>query len=83
MKYMFIADHREQYPVGLMCRVLGVSRSGYYAWRNREPGPRQQENKALLEQIRSIFKCSRETYGSPRIQAELKAQGITCSRGRV
>jgi transposase InsO family protein len=83
MKYTFIATHQEQYSVRLMCRVLDVSRSGYYAWRKREPSQRERENKVLLEQIRGIFKCSRETYGSPRIQAELNAQGIACSRGRV
>jgi len=83
MKYAFIASQQGQYPVQLMCRVVGVSSSGYYAWCKRKPSQRTQENKALLEQIRTVFKCSRETYGSPRIQAELNAQGITCSRGRV
>jgi putative transposase len=83
MKFAFIASQQGQYSVGLMCRVLGVSSSGYYAWRKREPSRREQENKVLMEQIRNIFTCSRETYGSPRIQAELNARGLTCSRGRV
>ena len=83
MKYAFMADQQEQYPVRLMCRVLGVSSSGYYAWRKRGPSQRARENAALLDQIRAIFKRSRETYGSPRIQAELNAQGIACSRGRI
>jgi len=83
MKFAFIAAQQKNYPIRLMCRVLGVSSSGYYAWRKREPSQRERENKVLLEQIRAIFKCSRETYGSPRIQAELNAQGIACSRGRV
>lgn len=83
MKFAFIASQQGQYSVGLMCRVLGVSSSGYYAWRKREPSRREQENKVLMEQIRNIFTCSRETYGSPRIQAELNARGLTCSRGRL
>lgn len=83
MKFAFIASQQGQYSVGLMGRVLGVSSSGYYAWRKREPSRREQENKVLMEQIRNIFTCSRETYGSPRIQAELNARGLTCSRGRV
>lgn len=83
MKFAFIASQQGQYAVGLMCRVLGVSSSGYYAWRKREPSRRKQENKVLLEEIQHIFTGSRETYGSPRIQAELNAQGMDCSRGRV
>lgn len=83
MKYAFIEAQQEQYPVRLMCRVLDVSSSGYYAWRKRGPSQRERANETLLDQIRAIFKHSRETYGSPRIQAELKAQGIGCSRGRI
>ena len=71
MKYAFMADQQTQYPIRLMSRVLGVSSSGYYAWRKREPSQRERANRALLEQIRAIFKRSRATYGSPRIQAEL------------
>ncbi len=66
-----------------MCQVLGVSRSGYYAWRDRPPSPRAQTNAALLTRIRLVHAQSRQTYGSPRIHAELRAQGIPCSRHRV
>jgi putative transposase len=63
--------------------MLGVARSGYYKYRNKQPGKRQKENEALLTTIRAIYKMSRQTYGSPRIHAELKMQGFQCSRPRV
>jgi putative transposase len=66
-----------------MCRVLGVSRSGYYAWQARQPSPRRQANVVLLEQIRQVHTASRQTYGAPRIQAALRQSGIFCSRKRV
>lgn len=83
MKFAFIAGQRGQYPIGLMCRVLGVSSSGYYAWRKRGTSQRKQANDTLLAQIRTVLEDSRQTYGSPRIQAELQARGIACSRSRV
>lgn len=67
-----------------MCRVLGVSRSGFYAWCCRTPSSRWRANQQLGALIRSIHARSRETYGSPRIQAELRlAHGINCGRNRV
>lgn len=83
MKFAFIARQSEQYPVRLLCRVLGVSSSGYYAWRTRGVSQRQQENGALLAQIRAVLEASRHTYGSPRIHAELQARSVACSRSRV
>lgn len=83
MKYQFVADHRDQYPVKLMCQVLEVARSGYYAWRNRPLSARKMADRLLLRQIKAIFAQSRETYGSQRIQAELAEQGIRCGRKRV
>jgi transposase InsO family protein len=83
MKYKFIEAHREEFAVKLMCRVLKVSRSGYYDWRKRKPSAQDRANAKLLEAIRRIFKRSRKTYGSPRIHAELKAQGKTCGKNRV
>lgn len=78
--------HRHEFTVALMCRVLRVSRSGYYAWCRRSAlgsGARQQQDQQLTEQIRTIHEQSRGTYGSPRIHAELQAQGIRCSEKRV
>ena len=66
-----------------MARLLGVSRGGYYKYCCKEPSKWQKENELLLQTIRAIFKMSRQTYGSPRIHAELKAQGFSCSRVRV
>lgn len=83
MKFRFIAEHREEFEITVMCRVLGVSRSGYYAWRNRPVSPRKMANDKLLEQIKEIYEKSGQTYGSPRVHAELVAQGIKCSLNRV
>ena len=75
--------HRAQYPVATMCRVLGVSRSGYYAWRERPPSERARADAALFERIKDIHEGSRATYGSPRIHAELRADGIRVGRKRA
>ena len=64
-------SHEGEYDVKAMCRVLGVSRSGYYAWRKRAESPRAQANERLLVQIRAEYRVSRKTYGSPRIHAAL------------
>ena len=66
-----------------MCRVLGVSPSGYYAWTNRPPSHRTVENKRLLGRMREIHTFSRETYGQPRIYAELRDDGWQVNHKRV
>jgi len=83
MRYVFIRDHRGAFPVGLMCRTLGVGSSGFYAWLKRSESPRNQENRRLLMEIKVVHEKSRKTYGSPRIHAELNENGHTCSRHRV
>lgn len=83
MSYAFIAAHAGAYPVRRMCEVLKVSSSGYYDWLKREPSQRQQANDALLVAIRREFEASRRTYGSPRVHAALKQQGLGVSRNRV
>lgn len=83
MRFQFIDDHRDEYPITLMCRVLAVSRGGYYAWRERPPSAREMANKQLLEEIRAVHKQSRERYGSPRIYEALLQLEIRCSRKRV
>lgn len=67
----------------MMCKVLGVSKSGYYAWLKRKPSKRSVENKKLMEYICKIHKRSKGTYGSPRITEELKANYMNVSRPRV
>jgi len=75
--------HESEFGVEQMCRVLGVNRSGYYAWRSRPDSRRAQANQRLLVQIREEYQLSRKTYGSPRIHAALRRNGVTCTRKRV
>jgi transposase InsO family protein len=83
MKFAFIDQHREQYPVRLMCKVLEVSHSGYYAWRIRPVSQREMANQKLTQEIKTVFEASRKTYGSPRIYQRLKSRGFACSENRV
>ena len=76
-------NHRSEFSVKKMCRVLVVSRSGYYIWGKHRKSDRQREDEHLLVYIRDAFEKGRGTYGSPRVTAELQANGIECSRKRV
>lgn len=76
-------EHETRFTVGGMARVLGVSRSGYYAWRARRVSGRERANQRLLSRIRTIHQESRETYGSPRVYHTLRAAGVRCGRHRV
>ena len=78
MKYRFIDEHRIQWPVRLMCRVLQVSPGGYYGWRDRPASARQQRREALAGEIRAIHREVKQRYGSPRMHAELLARGRSC-----
>jgi putative transposase len=81
---MFIEAEKANYPISLMCRMLGVSRSGYNAWRRRPPSDRQLSYAWLLERIRQIHSANRGVYGAPRVHAELRlAHGIRVGRKRV
>jgi putative transposase len=81
--FRLIDAEKASYPVSLLCRVLKVSRSGYYDWKNRSSSKRDRENAALTEQIREVHERSRGIYGYPRVHAELRALGVRCSRKRV
>jgi putative transposase len=83
MKYQFMAEYQQEYPITTMCRVLEVSVSGYYAWRKRTPSLHSREDAQLAEQVKKAFQDNRCVYGSPRVHAELHAQGIHCARKRV
>ena len=83
MKYVFIADHQNEFPVLRMCQVLNVSVSGYYAWRKREPSQRKREDEHGGKLIEDAYQNNRQVYGSPRVHAELKEQGVHCGRKRV
>src|SRR5258708_4944235 len=80
MKYQFIEQHKHTFPVVVMCRVLGVSESGYDAWRKRPECSRKREDARLSTHMQQVFTTCRGVYGSPRIHAELKEQGWRCSR---
>ena len=75
--------NQADFNVRTMCRVLKVSASGYYAWRDRAPSLRRIANAVLMERIREIHRESGESYGMPRVRAELLEQGHCASRKRV
>ena len=78
-----MSAHQAFYPVKTMCRVLEISTSGYYAWRQRQPSQRTQADQKLSERIREIHQNSKGTYGAPRIHAELADTGVRVGRKRV
>jgi putative transposase len=79
----FISQEKAYHAVTRLCRVLGVSASGYYAWCGRNPSARALADAALTTRIQAIHTASRQTYGTPRIHAELVATGTRCGRKRV
>jgi putative transposase len=81
--FRFVEQEKATFPVAAICCVLGVSASGYWAWSKRGPSARELADAALSVAIREAHQRSRDTYGSPRVHAELRAQGIRCSRKRV
>jgi putative transposase len=83
MRFQFITDHRDEFPIVLMCQVLEVSPSGYYAWCKRPPSAREMANQELYEKIEAVYKENNEVYGSPRIYHALRKQGVACSENRV
>jgi transposase InsO family protein len=83
VKFRFVHAYRETFRVGMMCRVLKVSRSGSYAWRLRQPSLREKDDRALAGRIREVHAASRETYGAPRIHAALRTEGTRVGRKRI
>jgi putative transposase len=83
MTYRFIQRQEQAHSVERMCMLLSISRSSYYAWQKRKPSQRELENQALIEHIRRIHKMSRKTYGSPRVHAQLRKQGLSYGRKRI
>lgn len=83
MRFAFIQAEKANYPVTLMCRVLGVSRSGFYAWCRRAESARAREDRRVLVAIEASHAASRGTYGSPRVHRDLRAAGETVGRHRV
>ncbi len=83
MKYQFIEQHKHEFPIVVMCNVLGVSESGFYAWRKRPTCRRKQEDAQLRQEIRQVFHTHQGRYGSPRIRRDLADQGRQISGKRV
>jgi putative transposase len=83
MKYQFIEEHKHEFPIVVMCGVLAVSESGFYAWRKRPTCRRKQEDAHLTQEIRQVFEVHQMRYGAPRIHRDLHDEGISCSRKRV
>jgi putative transposase len=83
MRFRLIEDHRDVWPVRVMCDALSVSPSGFYAWRSRPESPGKVANRELLVDIQRVHAQHRERYGAPRIHAELRAEGHAVSRKRV
>jgi hypothetical protein len=81
--YTLIAANQAELPVATMCNVLNVSKSGYYDWHERAPSKRMLANAKLLDQIKQAHALSDETYGMPRIRAELADAGVIASRKRI
>ena len=83
MRFELIDRAKKDFPVQRLCQVLGVSQSGYFAWRARPPSRRQREDLVLLAHVRSAFALSNGTYGSPRMACELRDQGLAVGRRRT
>ena len=83
MKYACVDRRRDRYPVRMMCRLLRVSTSGYYAWRTRPESSRTKSDRRLMTEVRRAHQDSKGVYGSPRVQAELVANGIRVGRHKV
>ena len=80
---MFMKKHQEQYSAARMARLLGVSRSGFYAWKERKISKRGEEERILTDKIKQIFEDNKKRYGSPRVWEDLKDIGWRVSRKRV
>jgi len=83
MTFRLIEAERAEHPVSRLCKVLGVSRVGFYAWRTRPASARKQRDRELEQLIQAVFIDSRQTYGAPRVHAELQARGVRVGKKRV
>ena len=83
MRFAFIHSERDAYPITVLCRVMQVARSGYHAWAVRGECDRVRQDRVLSVHVAAAFERSRRTYGSPRIQAELRDEGLRIGRGRA
>lgn len=82
-KYACVARRANTYPITLMCRVLGLARSGYYAWKKCPTSTHAHADVTRTSKIHQVFRDSRHTYGSPRVHAVVRQQGIRWSKERA
>jgi len=83
MKFVFIAKHRNIWPVAWLCNAMGVSRSGFHAWLNRPPSARSRSDEAVSLQVKASFLASDRTYGARRVWRDLLADGVECGLHRI
>ena len=83
MRFELIDAAKNEFPVQRLCKVLGVSSSGYFAWKERPASLRQRDDMVLLAHVRAAFAVSNRTYGSPRMVHELRDNGLAIGRRRV
>ena len=83
MKYAFVHEHRDEFPVQVMCRIFKIHPSGFYAWRKKPVSDRAIEDQRLLKLIKAFYIASGATYGSPWVHRDLRDSGETCSVHRV
>ena len=83
MRFRLIDQAKAEFPVQRLCKVLGVSQSGYFAWKHRPVSRRQRQDMVLLAHVRSAFALSNGTYGSPRMTRELQDDGHLVGRRRT
>ena len=83
MRFHFIQTVKKAYPLCLLCKVMQVSRSGYYSWEKLGKSARDQERERLIPKVKEIHKTSRKTYGSRRIAKELESTGTRCGKHKA
>jgi putative transposase len=83
VKYAFMAEHKDQFRVNSMCRVLRIQRSGYYAWKKEPKSKRTLADESLLLKIKQSFEDSQSIYGSPRVHCDLREDGVLCGEKRI
>jgi len=83
VRYRFVREHQKQFPVVMLCRVMRVASSGYFAWLHRPESPRAKANRALAARIKAAHARSHKTYGRRRICIQLQRDGVVCSPNRV
>src|SRR3954469_24944350 len=83
MRFRLVDQAKKEFPVHRLCKVLGVSQSGYFAWKDRPASWRQRQDMILLAHVRSAFSLSNETYGSPRMTREVQDAGFAIGRRRT